>query len=77
MLSRVYPRVKTLMTTTRGGPGIEDIHSRRIWDLATGKMLDECVIEDIKDSWPNKELPEYTDIRIEVTLKKAAAMFER
>ena len=40
-------------------------------------MLDECVIEDIKDSWPNKELPEYTDIRIEVTLKKAAAMFER
>ena len=69
--------MKKLITTTKGGPCIEDIHSRRTWDLATGKLLDECVVEDTKESWLNREIPECTDIRVELTLKKAAVMFER
>ena len=34
-------------------------------------------MEDTEDLWLNRDIPECTDIRVELTLKKAVAMFEK
>ena len=65
------------MTTSRGGPSIVDIQHRKIWSLTTGKLLDECDIDDVSDDELNCKLPEKDNIRVEVTLRNTFALFER
>ena len=65
-----------MVTTSKGGPSIDDIYSRRRWSLSTGKMIDECVIDSTTDQMFGRELVSKDDIRVEVTLKNALALFE-
>ena len=64
-------------TTSKGGPCADDIHSRRTWSLSTGKLLDECVIDDTPDRLLCRPLPCKDDIRVELTLKNAEALYMR
>ena len=56
---------------------MEDIESRRVWRLSTGRLLDECRVNDVPDRVLNRRLEEVDDIRVELTLKNAVEMFER
>ena len=56
---------------------MEDIESRRIRSLSTGKLLDECRVNDAPDRILNRKLEDIDDIRVELTLKNAVEMFER
>ena len=56
---------------------MSDVKSRRIWSLSTGKLIDECDVEDTADSVMHRRLPHKDDIRVELTLKNALALFER
>ena len=65
------------ITTSRRGPCLEDIQSRRIWSLTTGKLLDECNVEDTPDAVLNRKMLEPDNIRIELTLKSVEALYKR
>ena len=76
-MSRTFAQATHMTTTSKGGPNIDDIHSQRIWSLPTGKMIDECVFDIITDQMLGRELASKDDIRVEVTLKNALALFGR
>ena len=77
VMSRTFVQATHMTTTSKGGPNICDVHSRKIWSLSTGKMIDDCVIDDTTDQMLGRELAAKDDIRVEVTLKNAVALFER
>ena len=56
---------------------MEDIQSRRIWSLTTGRLLDECDVENTPDSVLNRKMLQANDIRIELTVKNAEAPYRR
>ena len=53
------------MTTTRGGPPIEDVHRRTVWALFKGRAIHDCIVDDVSDHESNKKLEEADDIRVE------------
>ena len=77
IVARTFKQAKRLVTTSRGGPCISDIESRKTWSLSTGKLIDECKVEDISESKLHRELPVPDDIRVELVLKQAEKLFER
>ena len=44
-----------LVTTTRSGPTMSDIDKRTTWSLSTGQMIDECVVDDVRDTVLHRE----------------------
>ena len=46
VMTRIFTRATRLMTTSKGGPAVNDIESRRVWSLSTGKLIHECRVED-------------------------------
>ena len=56
---------------------MSDIHSRKIWSLSTGKIIDSSIIDDTPDAQLHRFLDVPDDIRVELTLKGAEKLFER
>ena len=54
-----------------------DIHRRTTWSLSTGRMIGECYPEDVPDELLHRELPKSDDIRVELAMKDALAMYHR
>ena len=77
IFSRTFIGATRLHTTSRGGPNMCDIQHRKIWNLTSGKVLDECYVDDVSDKWLHRELERPEDIRVEVTLRNAMEMFEK
>ena len=65
-----------LITTTNSGPPLRDIAKRTIWCLKTGKMLDECIMDDTPDDCLHRKLDMVTDIRVEVEVKGSLDIFK-
>jgi hypothetical protein len=54
-----------------------DIHSRRVWSLTTGRLLDECDVQNTSDEVMNRALPHEDNIRVELVLRNALELYER
>ena len=72
MFARTFPRSERLVTTTRGGPPVEDVHRRTIWSLSKGRVIHDCIVDDVSDHELNKMLEETDDIRVELTMKRSS-----
>ena len=77
IMAKTFVNMKRLTTTSRGGPPLQDIQSRRIRSLTTGKIIDECDIENTPDEQLYRELERPDNLRVEVTLKGAEKLFMR
>ena len=53
------------------------MHRRTVWNLETGRMIDDCVVDDTPDGILHRELPEEMNIRVELVLKDAISMYQR
>ena len=54
-----------------------DVQHRKIWSLATGKVIDECYVDDVSDDRLHRKLRQPEDIRVEITLRDAVKMYEK
>ena len=77
IVSRTFIGAEHLPVTSKNGPSLVDVHSRKIWSLSTGRLVDECVIDDVPDDILYRKLPAADNLRIELTLKDAVSLFER
>ena len=66
-----------MMTTSRGGPSQSDVHTRKVWSLSTGKLIDECHPDDVPDARLHRRLERPDNIRVELIMKGALEMYER
>ena len=76
-VARTFLGLKKLLITTRGGPAECDIHRRTVWSLRTGKIIDDCYVDDVPERILRRELEHEDDVRIELVLKDALALYER
>ena len=76
-MARTFVGAKRLEVTTKGGPPSCDVHRRTVWNLNTGRIIDDCIIDDTHDKDLYRSLPVETDIRVELVLKDALAMYAR
>ena len=77
IMSRVFMNADRMVTTTKSGPPMSDIKTRRIWSLTTGRMIDEAEVEDVADKILHRPLSKPDNIRVELVLKNAMALYER
>ncbi len=75
--ARTFFDVKKLFVTTRGGPPMCDVYRRTVWSLRTGRVIDDCIVEDVPDHILYRELGTEEDVRVELVMKNALAMYER
>ena len=66
-----------MVTTTRGGPPIAEVHRRTIWSLSRGRVIDDCIVDDVPDHILNRVMNEPDDIRVELTMKNAISMYNK
>ena len=76
-MARTFKGASKLMLSTKGGPPPCDVHRRTVWDLETGRVIDDCVVEDTPDEVLFRELPKEMNIRVELVLKDAISMYQR
>ena len=76
VFARTFPRISRLVTTTRRGPRLEDIHRRIVRSLTTGKVICDCVVDGAPHKERNRYLNEPDDVRIELIMKGALAMYQ-
>ena len=74
--AKTFPQMSTLLTTSRGGPNIEGVYRRVIRSLDTGRIIDDCLLDDTPDEVLNQKLPYPQDVRVEFTMRGALKMFE-
>ena len=77
VFARTFVQAERMVTTTRGGPPIEDVHRRTIWSLSKGKVIDDRIVDDTPDHILNRYLDEADDLRVELTMKNALDMYHR
>ena len=77
VFARTFPRSERLVMTTRGGPPIQDVHLRTVWSLSKGRVIHDCIVDDVSDHELSKKLEEADDIRVELTMKGAMKMYNR
>ena len=76
-MARTFKAAKNLRVSTKGGPPASDVERRIVYDLQTGKVIDDCVVDDAADQDLYRELEFETDIRVELILKDALSMYEK
>ena len=76
VFARTFPRISRLVTTTRRGPRLEDIQRRIVRSLTTGKVIDDCVVDEAPHKEGNRYLNEPDDVRIELIMNGALAMYQ-
>ena len=76
MFARTFKNMEYLPLTTRGGPVASDVHRRIVRSLTTGRVIDDCIVEDVSDAEIYKRLPVPDNIRVELIMQKATAVSE-
>ena len=76
IFARTFLKASKMITTSRGGPPMMDVHRRVIRSLTTGKVLDDCIVDEVKDDVLHRPLKQEDSIRVELTMKGALKLFE-
>ena len=76
IMARTFKDAKRMMTTTAGGPQMQNIHRRVVRSLTIVKVLDDCIVDDVPDQRLHRHLAKEDNIRVELTMKGAMQMFE-
>ena len=76
-VARTFKDAKELRVSTQGGPPECDVFRRTVWDLSSGKLIDDCIVDDTPDELLFRSLPHEMDIRVELVLKDALALYAR
>ena len=75
--AKTFRNETRLRTTSQHGPPIGDVHRRTVWSLSTGKVIDDCIPDDVSDEVLHRQMGYTDNIRVELVMKDALAMYHR
>ena len=75
MFARTFVNADHMITTSKSGPPMMDIHRRIIRSLSTGKVLDDCIVDEVSDEELHRPLKQPDNIRVELIMKGALKLF--
>ena len=74
--ARTFPQADRLKTWSKGVPSQKDVHKRIVRSLSAGKVIDECIVNDVPDEVLHRRLMVPDNLRVELVMKGALKMFE-
>ena len=77
MFAKTFKQVSQLPLTSKGGPVACDVHRRIVRSLSSGKVIDDCIVDDVSDAILHRKIPAVEDVRVELVMKDALAMYSR
>ena len=77
VFAKTFLQADRLTVSGKGGPPAGDVARRVVRNLNTGKIVDDCVPDEVPDAMLTRQLPQPEDIRIELTMKGALQMYNR
>jgi hypothetical protein len=77
VFAKTFKNVSYLPMTDRGGPHASDVHRRVVRSLSTGKVIDDCIVDDTDDQMLKRKLPRPDNLRVELIMRDAVAMYRR
>ena len=75
--AKTFVSARSFVTTSKGGPDMSKIGMRTARDVRTGKLLDRCRPDDVRDAELHRRMPEPTTIRAELQLEEAPNLFRQ
>ena len=75
MFARTFINADHMITTSKSGPPMMDVHRRIIRSMTTGRVLDDCITDEVSDEKLHRALKQPDNIRVELVMKGALKMF--
>lgn len=76
IFARTFKRVTSLPVTTKSGPYESDVQRRVVRSPTSGKVIDDCVVDDTADSTLRRSMPMAENIRVEITMNNALSFYQ-
>jgi len=77
VFAKTFKNIDRLPLTSKGGPVASDVYRRVVRSLTTGKVIDDCIVGDVSDEQLRRRLPGPDNLRVELIMCEALAMYER
>ena len=77
IFARTFRDVSKLPVTSSGGPLERDVYRRVVRSLSTGKVIDDCIIDDVSDQILRRSLPSTDNVRVELIMRDALGMYQK
>ena len=71
IFARTLKNVSSLPAITKGGQSESDICRRVGRSLSSGKVIDDCIVDDVGNKELRSKLPSADNIRVELTMRNA------
>ena len=76
VFARTFPKSRHLITTSKGGPQLQDVHRRITRSLTTCKIIDDCIVKETPSRLLHRRMKNADDIRVELTMDGALKEYE-
>jgi hypothetical protein len=77
IFAKTFKNMTHLPLTDKHGPYASDAHRRIVRSLSSGKVIDDCVVDDVGDQQLKRRLPVADNLRVKLVMKDALAMYRR
>ena len=77
IFAKTFRNIDHLPLTSKGGPVASDIQRRVVRSLTSGKVIDDCIIDDVGDRELRRGIGKHDNLRVELVVKEALSMYQR
>ena len=77
MFAKTFMNVDRMPVTSKNGPIESEVYRRTVRSLTTGKVIDDCLVDDVSDAELHRRLPTVDNVRVELTMRQALSMYQR
>ena len=77
IFAKTFRNIDHLQLTSKGGPVASDIHRRVVRSLSSGKVIDDCIVDDVGDGELRRRIGRQDNLRVELIMKEALSMYRR
>ena len=68
--------MSSLPAITKGGPSEKDIYRRVVRSLSSGKVIGDCIVDDVSDKELRRKSPSADKVRVELTVRNALSLYQ-
>ena len=75
--TRTFRDVFEWLVTSSAGPPERDVYRRVVRSLSTGKVIDDCILDDVSDQILRRSIPGTDNVRVELIMRDALRMYQK
>ena len=77
IFAKTFKNISKFPLTSKGDPPECDMYRRIVRSLTAGKVIDDCIIDDVSNGVLRRNIPKPDNLRIELVMRDALNMYQR